>query len=183
MLNTELAGLLDAALSGRYRLEGELGAGAMATVFRARDLRHERDVALKVLRSELVESLGRERFLREIRLAARLNHPHILPLHDSGDAGGFLYYVMPLMDGHSLRDRLERECPLPVDLSLRIGREVADALDYAHRHGVVHRDIKPENILLHDGRALVADFGIALAMQTAGADRMTRTGLSLCTPP
>jgi eukaryotic-like serine/threonine-protein kinase len=183
MLNTELAGLLDAALSGRYRLEGELGAGAMATVFRARDLRHERDVALKVLRSELVESLGRERFLREIRLAARLNHPHILPLHDSGDAGGFLYYVMPLMDGHSLRDRLERECPLPVDLSLRIGREVADALDYAHRHDVVHRDIKPENILLHEGHALVADFGIGKALAAASASAtLTQFGLTLGTP-
>ena len=183
MLKTDLAGQLDAALSGRYRVESELGAGAMATVFRARDLRHERDVALKVLRTELVESLGRERFLREIRLAARLNHPHILPLHDSGDAGGFLYYVMPLMEGHSLRDRLDRECPLPVELSLRIGREVADALDYAHRHDVVHRDIKPENILLHEGHALVADFGIGKALAAAGASAtLTQFGLTVGTP-
>jgi serine/threonine-protein kinase len=182
-LTPDLAILLGAALEGRYRVESELGAGAMATVYRARDLRHEREVALKVLRSEFVESLGRERFLREIQLAARLNHPHILPLHDSGDADGFLYYVMPLMEGHSLRDRLERECPLPVDLALRIGREVADALDYAHRHDVVHRDIKPENILLHEGHALVADFGIGKALAAAGASAtLTQFGLTIGTP-
>jgi TolB-like protein/tRNA A-37 threonylcarbamoyl transferase component Bud32/Tfp pilus assembly protein PilF len=183
METSDTTGLLGAALAGRYRIETELGAGAMATVFRARDLRHDRDVALKVLRSELAESLGRERFLREIRLAARLNHPHILPLHDSGDANGFLYYVMPLMEGHSLRDRLARECPLPVDLALRIGNEVADALDYAHRHDVVHRDIKPENILLHEGHALVADFGIGKALAAAGASAtLTQFGLTVGTP-
>jgi eukaryotic-like serine/threonine-protein kinase len=183
MVTSDITGLLETALAGRYRIETQLGAGAMATVFRARDLRHERDVALKVLRSELAESLGRERFLREIRLAARLNHPHILPLHDSGDADGFLYYVMPLMEGHSLRDRLERESPLPVDLALRIGGEVADALDYAHRHDVVHRDIKPENILLHEGHALVADFGIGKALAAAGASgTLTQFGLTVGTP-
>jgi serine/threonine-protein kinase len=183
MVTSDIIGLLETALAGRYRIEAELGAGAMATVFGARDLRHERDVALKVLRSELAESLGRERFLREIRLAARLNHPHILPLYDSGDAGGFLYYVMPLMEGHSLRDRLERESPLPIDLALRIGNEVADALDYAHRHDVVHRDIKPENILLHEGHALVADFGIGKALAAAGASgTLTQFGLTVGTP-
>jgi TolB-like protein/tRNA A-37 threonylcarbamoyl transferase component Bud32 len=183
MVTTDILGLLDTALVGRYRVESELGAGAMATVFRARDLRHERDVALKVLRPELAESLGRERFLREIRLAARLNHPHILPLYDSGDADGFLYYVMPLMEGHSLRDRLDRESPLPVDLALRIGKAVADALDYAHRHDVVHRDIKPENILLHEGHALVADFGIGKALAAASASAtLTQFGLTVGTP-
>jgi serine/threonine-protein kinase len=180
---SEIAGLLGTALAGRYQVGSELGSGAMATVFHARDLRHERDVALKVFRSELAESLGRERFLREIRLAARLNHPHILPLYDSGDADGFLYYVMPLMEGHSLRDRLDGECPLPVDLALWIGKEVADALDYAHRHDVVHRDIKPENILLHEGHALVADFGIGKALAAAsGSATLTQFGLTVGTP-
>jgi len=177
------AGPLAVALAGRYRIERDVGAGATATVYRARDLRHERDVALKVLRPELAESLGRERFLREIRLAARLNHPHILPLYDSGDADGFLYYVMPLMEGHSLRDRLVRERPLPVDIALRVAQEVADALDCAHRHDVVHRDIKPENILLHEGHALVADFGIGKALVAAGASgTLTQFGLTVGTP-
>ena len=177
------AGPLAAALAGRYRIEREVGAGATATVYHARDLRHERDVALKVLRPELAESLGRERFLREIRLAARLNHPHILPLYDSGDASGFLYYVMPLMEGHSLRDRLVRERQLPVDIALRVAQEVADALDCAHRHDVVHRDIKPENILLHEGHALVADFGIGKALVAAGATgTLTQFGLTVGTP-
>jgi serine/threonine protein kinase/tetratricopeptide (TPR) repeat protein len=175
---------LESALAGRYTIEEELGRGGMATVYRSRDLRHDRDVALKVLRPELAESLGRERFLREIRLAARLNHPHILALHDSGDAAGFLYYVMPLIDGCSLRDRLERERPLPLDLALRITQEVADALDYAHRHEVVHRDIKPENILLHEGHALVADFGIGKAVAAAASESTTLTqfGFTLGTP-
>src|SRR5215207_4501683 len=160
---------LRAALSQTYTIDRELGRGGMATVYLAQDAKHDRLVALKVLHPDLAASLGPDRFLREIKLAARLNHPHILPLHDSGNADGFLYYVMPLMEGHSLRDRLERECPLAVDLALRIGNEVADALDYAHRHDVVHRDIKPENILLHEGHALVADFGIGKALAAAGA--------------
>ena len=164
-------------------MERELGVGATATVYRARDLRHDRDVALKVLQSELAESLGRARFLREIRLAAQLNHPHILPLHDSGDADGFLYYVMPLMEGRSLRERMGDERPLAVELALRIAEEVADALDYAHRHGVVHRDLKPENILLHEGHALVADFGIAKAIAAASESAaLTQFGLALGTP-
>ena len=164
-------------------MERELGVGATATVYRARDLRHDRDVALKVLQSELAESLGRARFLREIRLAAQLNHPHILPLHDSGDADGFLYYVMPLMEGRSLRERMGDERLLAVELALRIAEEVADALDYAHRHGVVHRDLKPENILLHEGHALVADFGIAKAIAAASESAaLTQFGLALGTP-
>jgi len=180
---TTTASPLAVALAGRYRIERDVGAGATATVYLARDLRHERDVALKVLRPELAESLGRDRFLREIRLAARLNHPHILPLYDSGDAGGFLYYVMPLMEGHSLRDRLVCERPLPVDFALRVAQEVADALDCAHRHDVVHRDIKPENILLHEGHALVADFGIGKALVAAGASgTLTQFGLTVGTP-
>src|SRR5690349_17009738 len=165
MLITNTVDRLSVALGDRYRVERQIGAGATATVYLAHDRRHDRDVALKVLRSELAESLGRARFLREIRLAAQLNHPHILPLHDSGDADGFLYYVMPLMEGRSLRERMGAERPLAVELALRIAEEVADALDYAHRQGVVHRDLKPENILLHEGHALVADFGIARAIR------------------
>src|SRR5512134_1477311 len=151
---------LNAALAGRYTLERELGRGGMATVWLAQDLKHDRPVALKVLRPELAAALGPERFLREVRITARLNHPHILPLLDSGDADGFLYYVMPYVAGESLRDRLEREKQLPLDDALQIAREVADALSYAHRRDVVHRDIKPENILLEAGHAVVADFGI-----------------------
>ncbi len=173
---------LTAALEGRYRLDRELGAGGMATVYLAHDLKHERDVAIKVLHPDLGAALGGERFLTEIRTTARLQHPHILPLLDSGDADGLLYYVMPLVTGETLRARLERERQLPLDAALRIASEVADALGYAHRQGVIHRDIKPENILLHDGRPVVADFGIALAVQTAGGARMTQTGLSLGTP-
>ena len=154
----------------------------MATVYLARDLKHQRRVAVKVLHPDLAAALGGERFLAEIRTTANLQHPHILPLHDSGEAGGFLYYVMPFVDGESLRDRLDRERQLPVDDALRIAREVADALEYAHKQGVVHRDIKPENILLQGGHAAVADFGIALAVQSAGGQRMTQTGLSLGTP-
>ncbi len=173
---------LRTALSDRYRLDRELGAGGMATVYLAHDLKHDRDVAIKVLRPDLGAALGGERFLSEIRTTARLQHPHILPLLDSGDAAGLLYYVMPLVTGETLRARLERERQLPVADAVRIAREVASALDYAHRQNVIHRDIKPENILLHDGSALVADFGIALAVQTAGGQRMTQTGLSLGTP-
>ncbi len=173
---------LAAALSDHYRLERELGAGGMATVYLAHDLKHDRPVAIKVLHPDLGAALGAERFLSEIRTTARLQHPHILPLLDSGDADGLLYYVMPLVTGETLRTRLERERQLPIAEAVRIAREVASALDYAHRQGVIHRDIKPENILLHDGQALVADFGIALAVQSAGGARMTQTGLSLGTP-
>ena len=173
---------LTAALADRYRLDRELGAGGMATVYLAHDIKHERDVAIKVLHPDLGAALGGERFLSEIRTTARLQHPHILPLLDSGDANGLLYYVMPLVTGETLRARLDRERQLPVAEATRIAREVASALDYAHRQNVIHRDIKPENILLHDGSALVADFGIALAVQQAGGQRMTQTGLSLGTP-
>ena len=173
---------LAAALADRYRLERELGAGGMATVYLAHDLKHERDVAIKVLHPDLGAALGAERFLSEIKTTARLQHPHILPLLDSGAADGFLYYVMPVVTGETLRARLNRERQLPMAEAVRIAKEVASALDYAHRQGVVHRDIKPENILLHDGQALVADFGIALAVQSAGGARMTQTGLSLGTP-
>ena len=173
---------LRAALADRYHPDRELGAGGMATVYLAHDLKHDRDVAIKVLHPDLGAALGGERFLSEIRTTARLQHPHILPLLDSGDADGLLYYVMPLVTGETLRARLERERQLPVAEAVRIAREVASALDYAHRQNVIHRDIKPENILLHEGSALVADFGIALAVQTAGGQRMTQTGLSLGTP-
>ena len=174
--------LLSAALAGRYRIERELGVGGMATVFLAHDLRHGRDVAIKVLRAELAESLGRDRFLREIQLAARLSHPHILSLHDSGEAAGALFYVMPNVEGHSLRDRLSAVGPLPVAEAVRIAREVAEALDHAHRHDVIHRDIKPENIMLQDGHALVADFGIGKAVSEAGGDTLTQIGMSVGTP-
>lgn len=174
--------LLREALAERYHLERELGRGGMATVHLAHDLRHDRDVAIKVLHADLGAALGGERFLAEIRTTARLQHPHILPLLDSGEAGGLLYYVMPVVTGETLRARLERERQLPVEDAIRISREVADALHHAHLRGVVHRDIKPENILLQDGHAMVADFGIALAVQQAGGERMTQTGLSLGTP-
>jgi eukaryotic-like serine/threonine-protein kinase len=174
--------LLRTALSDRYTVLREIGAGGMATVYLAEDLRHARQVALKVLRPELGAVLGVERFLSEIRVTANLQHPHLLPLFDSGEAGGVLYYVMPYVEGESLRARLDRERQLPVAEALRIAVAVAAALDYAHRHGVVHRDLKPENILLHDGQPLVADFGIALAVSNAGGTRVTQTGLSLGTP-
>ena len=173
---------LASALADRYRIERELGAGGMATVYLAHDLRHDRDVAIKVLHPDLGAALGGERFLSEIKTTARLQHPHILPLLDSGDADGLLYYVMPVVTGETLRARLDREHLLPIDDALRIAREIGDALEHAHRIGVIHRDIKPENILLHDGQAIVADFGIALAVQSAGGARMTQTGLSLGTP-
>ncbi len=179
------------ALAGRYTIERELGHGGMATVFLARDLRHDRSVALKVMKPGLLAAASAERFLREIRIAARLTHPHILPLHDSGEAAELLYYVMPYVAGESLRNRLTREGPVPVSEAVRILREVASALDYAHRQGVVHRDIKPENILLQDGHAVVADFGIARAVsraletgETAGGapETVTQTGVALGTP-
>ena len=168
-------------LGDRYAIERELGSGAMATVYLAHDRKHHRDVAVKVLRPELSALLGTERFLNEIDVIAHLQHPHILPLFDSGAAGGLLYYVTPRIEGESLRERLRRERQLPIDEALQITREVAGALDYAHRHGVIHRDVKPGNILLQDGQALVADFGIALAVSAAGGDRLTATGLSLGT--
>ena len=175
---------LTTALADRYRIEREIGAGGMATVYCARDLRHDRDVALKVLRADLGQALGRERFLREIRLAASLTHPHILALHDSGDAAGTLWFTMPLLAGHSLRDRLTQAGRLPVDEAVRLAGEVADALDYAHRRDVVHRDIKPENILLHEGHAVVADFGIGKAMvaATEHATMHTQVGITVGTP-
>ncbi len=173
---------LTQSLAERYRIERELGQGGMATVYLAADLKHDRHVALKVLKPELAAVLGGERFVVEIKTTAALQHPHILPLFDSGEAGGFLYYVMPYIEGETLRDRLTRETQLAVDDAVRIATNVADALDYAHRHGVIHRDIKPENILLHDGRPMVADFGIALALSAAAGGRMTETGMSLGTP-
>jgi len=179
---TEILSRLTTAVADRYEVEREFGAGGMATVYLARDARHHREVAIKVLRPELAAVIGAERFLREIEIAAALHHPHILPLYDSGQADGLLFYVMPYIEGESLRRRLQRETQLPIEEALQITRHVAAALDYAHRHGIVHRDIKPENILLHEGEALVADFGIALAIRAAGGERLTETGLSLGTP-
>ncbi len=173
---------LTAALAGRYRVERELGAGGMATVYLAEDLKHRRRVAVKVLKPELAAVLGADRFIQEITTTAALQHPHILPLFDSGEADGFLYYVMPFIDGETLRSKLDRETQLGVGEAVRIATDVASALHYAHTHGVIHRDIKPENILLHDGRPMVADFGIALALSAAAGGRMTETGLSLGTP-
>src|SRR5213080_1446117 len=160
----ELLAPLRGALADRYAIDRELGHGGMATVYLAQDLKHGRAVAIKVLRPELAAALGAERFLREIEIAARLTHLHILPLHDSGEAGGLLYYVMPFVEGESLRDRLKREGRLALEDALQVAREVAGALGYAHTHGVIHRDIKPENILLEAGHAVVSDFGIARAM-------------------
>ena len=180
---TDLRAQLQEGLSASYTLERELGRGGMATVFLAQDVKHDRPVALKVLHPELAMSLGPDRFLREIKLAARLQHPHILTVLDSGEAGGRLWFTMPFVEGESLRDRLRRERQLPVEDALRIAREAAQALQYAHDHGVVHRDIKPENLLLtQDGNTLVADFGIARAVGTAGDERLTETGLSVGTP-
>jgi serine/threonine protein kinase len=171
------------ALAGRYAIERELGQGGMATVYLARDLRHERLIALKVLRPELAASLGPERFLREIRLAAQLQHPHILPLHDSGEAGGFLYFVMPYVKGESLRARLARGGELPVHDAVKILVEVTDALAYAHAQGVVHRDIKPDNVLLSGRHALVTDFGVAKALsESTGRQELTTAGVALGTP-
>ena len=173
---------LEAALAEHYAIERQLGAGGMATVYLARDLKHDRHVAVKVLRPELAAVLGIDRFLSEIRVTAHLQHPHILPLFDSGQAGGLIYYVMPYVEGETLRRRLEREKQLPIDEAVGLTAHVAAALDYAHRHGVVHRDIKPENVLFQDGQAVVADFGIALAVSAAAGSRLTETGLSLGTP-
>src|SRR6185312_9767833 len=174
---------LKSALADRYLLERELGTGGMATVFLAHDPRHNRKVAVKIMHSELASIIGPARFLKEIETTANLQHPHILPLFDSGRVDGTVFYVMPFVQGESLRDRLTREKQLPVADAVRAAAEVASALDYAHRHGIIHRDIKPENILLHEGQALVADFGIALAASNAGGGaRMTETGLSLGTP-
>ena len=173
---------LNAALEGRYAIERELGEGGMATVYLADDLKHERKVALKVLKPELAAVVGAERFLAEIKTTANLTHPHILPLHDSGEADSFLFYVMPHIEGESLRERIDREKQLPVDEAVKIATDLAEALDYAHRHKIIHRDIKPANILIHEGRPLIADFGIALAVGVAGGGRLTETGLSVGTP-
>ena len=163
-------------------IDRELGRGGMATVYLARDEKHDRPVALKLLHPDLGSTLGAERFLREIRLTARLDHPHILPVLDSGETLGRLWYTMPYVEGETLRDRLRREPQLPMDDALAVVREVADALEYAHRHGIIHRDIKPENILLADGHARVADFGVARALQAAGGESLTATGLAIGTP-
>ena len=180
---TDPVARLNAALEGRYTIERELGEGGMATVYLADDLKHERKVALKVLKPELAAVVGAERFLAEIKTTANLQHPHILPLFDSGEADGVVFYVMPYVEGESLRDRLDREKQMGVKDSVAITQKVAGALDYAHGNGVVHRDIKPGNILLSEqGEPLVADFGIALAVAQAGAGRITETGLSLGTP-
>ena len=173
---------LATALQDRYLLERELGQGGMAVVYLAHDLKHDRDVALKVLRPELAAVLGRDRFLAEIRLTAKLDHPHILTLIDSGESNGLLWYVVPFIRGESLRQKLQRETQLQVDEALAITKQVAGALEYAHQHGVIHRDLKPENILLHEGEAMLADFGIALAVKEAAGNRLTETGLSLGTP-
>jgi serine/threonine-protein kinase len=179
---SEITERLKVAIADRYVIERELGQGGMATVYLAHDVRHDRKVALKVLRPELAAVIGAERFLQEIKVTANLQHPNILALYDSGEAEGFLYYVMPFVSGESLRDKLDREKQLAVEEAIEITRGVAAALDYAHRQSVIHRDIKPENVLLHDGQPLVADFGIALAVSTAGGNRLTETGLSLGTP-
>ncbi|HEY9383882.1 MAG TPA: serine/threonine-protein kinase, partial [Gemmatimonadales bacterium] len=173
---------LTRVLQDRYAVEKEIGSGGMATVYLARDVRHNRKVALKVLSPELGAVLGPERFLSEIQVTANLQHPNLLPLFDSGEAEGLLFYVMPFIEGESLRDLLVREKQLPIDQAVHLATSVASALDYAHRHGVIHRDLKPENILMHDGQPVVADFGIALAVSNAGGNRITQTGLSLGTP-
>jgi serine/threonine-protein kinase len=179
---TDLLTQLQAGLPGHYRVERQLGEGGMAVVFLATDLKHQRQVAIKVLRPELSVAIGADRFLHEIRVTAQLQHPHILPLYDSGAIGELLYYVMPLVSGESLRDRLTREHQLPVDEAVAMTQALAGALDYAHRQGILHRDIKPENILLHDGQAMLADFGIALAVSLAGGSRLTHTGITVGTP-
>jgi serine/threonine protein kinase/Flp pilus assembly protein TadD len=179
---TDLINQLRQSVADRYAIEREVGRGGMATVFLAQDLRHRRPVALKVLHPQLATALGPERFLREIQIAARLQHPHIVPLYESGQAGDLLFYVMPFIPGESLRQRLEREPQLPLDEAVRIARGVAAALDYAHRQQIVHRDIKPENVMLHEGEAVVTDFGIAKAVSAAAADSLTQTGTSIGTP-
>ena len=179
---SDVATRLSHALADRYRVERELGAGGMATVYLAHDLKHDRDVAVKVLKPELAAVLGAERFLREIKVTANLQHPNLLPLFDSGEADGLLYYVMPYLEGETLRARVQRERQFPVDETIRLISLMAGALDFAHARGVIHRDLKPENILLQAGQPVIADFGIALAIAQAGGDRVTQTGLSLGTP-
>ncbi|MGE5669244.1 MAG: serine/threonine-protein kinase, partial [Betaproteobacteria bacterium] len=178
----DLLARLQAAVGDRYTVQHEVGRGGMARVYRALDCKHHRLVAIKVLKPEIAAALGAERFLREIEIAAPLSHPHILPLLDSGHAKGLLYFVMPYVEGESLRDRLARETQLPLDEALRIAREVADGLSYAHSHGVVHRDIKPANILLASDHAVVTDFGIARAVTAASGDQLTETGMAVGTP-
>jgi len=173
---------LKVALAERYAIERELGAGGMATVYLARDLKHDRLVAVKVLNPDLAASIGPDRFLREIQVTAKLSHPHILPLYDSGEADGFLYYVMPFVEGESLADRIVREKQLSIKDAVQVTREVAEALAQAHSHGLVHRDIKPGNVLMSGGHAIVADFGIATAVSHAGAEKLTKTGMSVGTP-
>jgi len=181
-VTSDLLAQLQGSLPERYQVSREVGRGGMATVFLARDTKHDRDVALKVLHPDLAATLGPERFLREIKVAARLNHPHIVPLHDSGQAGDLLYYVMPFVDGESLRAHMARAGSLPLDEAVEIARDVAAALDYAHRQQVVHRDIKPENVMMHEGEAMVTDFGIAKAVRAAGAENITQTGVAIGTP-
>jgi len=173
---------LRAALEGRYVVERLIGQGGMATVYLAQDPRNDRPIAIKVLRPELAASLGADRFLREIKVAAHLQHPHILALYDSGEANGFLYYVMPFVEGESLRGRLDRETQLSLPDAVQLTCEVAEALHCAHTRGIIHRDIKPENILIQEGHALVADFGIARAVSQAGGDKLTETGMAVGTP-
>jgi len=181
-MRTDQLERLRAAFAGRYAIERELGSGGMATVYLAEDVKHHRQVAVKVLRPELASVLGPDRFLREVEIAAKLNHPHILALYDSGEADGFLFYVMPSIKGESLRQKLNRENQLPIEEALGITRQVASALSHAHAQDVIHRDVKPENILLYEGEAMVADFGIALAVRAAAGERLTQTGLVVGTP-
>ncbi len=178
----DLLGRVKTGLAERYAVEREVGRGAMATVFLAHDMKHERPVALKVLRPELAINLGAERFLREIKLIAQLQHPHILPLFDSGECGGLLYYVSPYVGSENLRDRMHRDLQMPLEDAIRLIREVADGLAYAHQHGIVHRDIKPENILLLDDHSVIADFGIARAIRMSGGHRLSEPGISIGTP-
>jgi serine/threonine-protein kinase len=170
------------ALSQDYRVEREIGRGGMATVYLAKDLRLGRQVAVKVLDPAFVSTLARERFLREVDLSSKLTHPHIVPIFTAGEADGLLYYTMPFIEGESLRHRLQREGPLPIKEAIEIAREAADALAYAHQHGIVHRDVKPENILLSGGHAVVADFGIARAVRAAGGVQLTQSGIAVGTP-
>ena len=178
----ELLERLTAALSDRYAVESEIGRGGMAVVYLATDLKQGRQVALKVFQPDVAAALGPERFRREVEIATRLEHPHVLSLYDSGEAEGLLYYVMPYVEEGSLRQRLDREGQLPIEDALRIAREMAEGLDYAHEQGVVHRDVKPGNVLLQRGHALLADFGVARALEEAGGDRLTKTGVSVGTP-
>ena len=170
------------ALSSSYTVDRELGKGGMATVYLAQDVKHERVVALKVLHAELSSTLGPDRFLREIKLAARLNHPHILPLFDSGASDGILFYVMPYVEGESLRERLDRGQQMAIEEAIHHATSIASALDYAHRQGIIHRDIKPENVMIYENEAMVMDFGIAKAVSAAGGDTLTQTGMMVGTP-